>query len=94
MNDIKNGKFWKALAIIFTVILIPLIFGSYAYTSMYGGKIVEVVVLNDRLRQKEDKDIARDVQTKVDVINKDVAHRLDKIQQDISDIKVAIAGMR
>jgi polyhydroxyalkanoate synthesis regulator phasin len=89
-----NDKFWKTLAIIFTVILIPLVFGNYVYTANYGGKLVEAMVYNDRLRQEEDKAIARDVQEKVNTVNRDVACKLDQIQMDITAIKVELARIK
>ncbi len=91
--DNGNGKFWKTFAVIFSIILIPLIFGSYVFTSASNVKIVEAVVTNDRLRQSEDKDIANKLQDKVDTINKDVACKLEKLQEDINSIKVSMAKL-
>lgn len=81
-----NGRFWKTIATIFTIILVPLLFGSFAYTYGVGAKVERVavkiadeMVRNDHIRQQEDKAIATDLQNKVDIINKDVGVKLDKI---------------
>jgi hypothetical protein len=65
--------------------------GSYAFSWVGGIKIADAIVCNDRLRQEEDKIIRSDVQGKVDVINKDMERKFDRLQSDITDIKLMLA---
>ena len=88
-----NNKFWRVLAIIFTIILIPLIFGSYVYTAQYNSKLVDAIVVNDRIRQTDAKEIVDKLENKTSQINKDVSIKLDVISRDITDIKVSLARL-
>lgn len=94
----EEGKFYKDK---FFYIIVVLILGGYAYTASayshtnaYAEKLITAIVTNDRLRQQEDKELARDTRDKVDVINKEVRIRLDKIQEDITSIKITMAKIR
>jgi hypothetical protein len=90
----KTGFIIKT--VFWTLILGSFVFaaGSYAFT--YAGQLKEegfikemtttlanAIVCNDRIRQQKDEDIVREVGGKI-----------DKLQSDITDIKVSIARIK
>ena len=94
----EDGKFYKDK---FFYIMLVLILGAYAYTTgayahtnTYAEKLVTAIVNNDRMRQQDNKEIEKDVQDKVDVINKDVAGKLEKLQEDMTSVKIELARIR
>lgn len=63
----------------------------YGYHYIQPTEVGFLEVCNDRVRQAEDKGLADNVEMKFDAVNKEVARKLDKMQEDITAIKVAIA---
>jgi len=83
---VKWTVFWAVICACFAFSA-----GSYAFSWAGGIKIADAIICNDRLRQEEDKAISVSVQAKVDTINKDVDKKFDRLQSDISDIKIMLA---
>jgi len=75
----RNGYVVKT--VFWTLILCSFAFtaGSYAFTCAAGVKIADGIVDNDRIRQS-DKDA--------------IQIKLDRMQSDITDIKVSIAKIK
>lgn len=86
---VKWSMFWTIICASFAFIA-----GSYAFTWAGGLKLTDAVVYNDRVRASEDKDLAVILQAKVDVINKEVAEKLDRIILQTSGINVAMASVQ
>ena len=85
---VKWGVFWVIICSCFTFIA-----GSYIFTYAAGLKVADAVVCNDRIRQSEDKNIADTLQCKVDLVNKEVSNKLDKIIDGQEKTNVFLASL-
>lgn len=58
------------------------------------GLLVNYVIANDQCSRTRDEKIASELQDRVDKVNQEVSHKLDKMQMDITDIKIALARIK
>ena len=86
----SNGNGFKVAFWVLASIILVLVFGSYAYTSAYGGKIVDNIVCNDRIRQADKSEI----QSKLDQFNSLLMAKLDMQTTMMSEIKANTAGLK